>query len=528
MVCFRPVFPTDDDYYLSMIPAGIGIASAPSSDLILSSRLIGVVLKTLCGWFPETSIYSLYLVISLMLANWALLFIWLDKDFKKAKFLLGILFLLGGPANFFQMLQFTTCSNWVGFAGFMVWIHRARFPSPRTFYINWVTIALLSLCFLIRRQSFYMLSLIWLPVLAVSVMDLKARMQAVLPTVAALTAVLLALIVAEKAVEISDSRVMANRALLPEIIAIADFNAYPENQDLLRSSLAAGGLSLNDFNLIKNYFWADDSVYSPSAFKALAATGQFKVFPFLHSTLDQALGFPRLWFRGSEMRMTLMFALLFPFLLSFTRMGIYGALMGSLSSLGLLIFLASCNRLPPRIFETILCGIPALLLTLGAFRFRSLRLLMGVVLALTLIIGKYLYGMHGKYLPMIELSTRVERVMEKFFPNPDDLYVVWMAPLPPNGVQALSNLKRLLKGMNIVALSWPQRTSVYYAQLDRFGITQLIPALYEHDHVYLVTLPHLLPFLGEFIHEHYGKTVHFNKQFQSDMMTTYRVETITP
>ncbi|MBI1860544.1 MAG: hypothetical protein HYR96_06470 [Deltaproteobacteria bacterium] len=87
MALFRPVFDTDDDYYLSLIPQGIGIAPTPSSELMLSSRL---------KWF------------------------------------VGVLFLLTAPAAFFQLLQFTSVSNWIGIAAFCLLMGAAGDPKKRS------------------------------------------------------------------------------------------------------------------------------------------------------------------------------------------------------------------------------------------------------------------------------------------------------------------------------------------------------------------------------------------------------------
>jgi hypothetical protein len=122
------------------------------------------------------------------------------------------------------------------------------------------------------------------------------------------------------------------------------------------------------------------------------------------------------------------------------------------------------------------------------------------------------------------LGKRVEETMLKLAPRPDELYVVWMSPLPSQGVFPLKNLKSLLNGMNIVALSWPQRTPFFYEMLDRFQIRDIVRALSERNDVYLVTLPFLLPYLERFIKEHHNYTVRFRIHFQHDLITVYKVE----
>ena len=77
---FTASFQTNDDVGMMLEAAGVAIAAEPTEYLLFSNVLIGILLKNLYQISTSVAWYGWYLVGSLFVAHWAILYVILKRN----------------------------------------------------------------------------------------------------------------------------------------------------------------------------------------------------------------------------------------------------------------------------------------------------------------------------------------------------------------------------------------------------------------------------------------------------------------
>ncbi len=261
MVCLysvvEPRWETNDDIAMSMVAHGYGIAAVSSPTIVFSNVIWGYIVTGFpaIGAIPG---YSAATIGVLVLVASFLYWLVVRNGYGRTTAVLVIALVFTRP---FVYPQFTLNSGLLCIGAFMA-LH--RFKSERNMAYALIAVLMATLSFLVRSQEFLLVALVSMPLLPwrAFLVDRALRATLLLITIIVVSAAAL--------------DVMAYRTadwafyndLNPLRAAFTDFSA----SDAVKAHaavLAKYKFTVNDIELLRNWFFADRSIADPAALRGI-------------------------------------------------------------------------------------------------------------------------------------------------------------------------------------------------------------------------------------------------------------------
>lgn len=509
---FPPFFSVNDDPYRAMIVSGTGIAGTPDLRLAYSNFLLGYVLKSFYSITPSINWYAYFLFACHGLG----LAIILNVLLKNKKTILSALFffllIIDVLLLYLSMFNYTTTAFFLGLAAVVVWFDRCLKSEKKMALV----LSFLFVSFLIRKEVFYLVLMINVPLYFAFSIFLKRNLKELIPSALKL-AVLLAV---TSALNLVDAKVNdegsphwnAEHSILAEWYNYGKVEFNERTEPYFKEV----GWSLNDYRILMSPFllWNvfDYDSLKKVEVKAFKDTGfDFKRGLFLTSDAlcSKSVAVVLLW---------AVFSLFFVSLFnkqSWVRVGI-----SLIWILFVIVLVGSRLKMVPYVyipilsFFTMLC---ALHFEEGEDKRKT-----GVVTLLLAFITVWGIKAHaGVNRSRVETESLYLDTLKKLNPSSENLYVVWGPDLLVHFPRVSS--PNLYPNMKLICTGWPLYTKVAQERLKEFQISDLYQALYEKENVYLVSDKGRESGLVEFIKAHYGVDVYFDPKFSSELLSVFKV-----
>ncbi len=250
---------TNDDVAMSMVAHGYGLSAYPSGMLVFSNVLYGQFLKLLpqvLDVFP----YS-YVSLTLLLASgWAICCLLADRT---ASYLLSAAVVALAFVPAIVSPQFTLLAGLLACTGIAALVHYTQTGRRSSLVL---AAGLLLSAFLVREVEFYLIVLVAAPLLPYRAMRRDRFLQLALMITAAS-------IISAKVADYfcyfgPDWKTFGELHRLRA--AFTDFGAFAYFRDR-KELLTSAGFTVNDIELIKNWFFVDDKIADPARLASLLA-----------------------------------------------------------------------------------------------------------------------------------------------------------------------------------------------------------------------------------------------------------------
>ncbi len=539
-----PSFQSNDDPQMAMIAAGKGACLAPDEHLIFTNVVIGQTLKSLYTVCPSIPWYAGYLYLVQYLAQVAILYCTLAAGYSRLRLGMYLLFFATVGVFLLNNLQFTTTASLAAQSGALVCLLALRrltaVPADRVGTLLGSGVALLLLSSLIRLECFYLTSLVVLPA-TVCLVGWPPRRAVLLP--AGVTGgVCLALVLGLAAYnDAYYQRDPAWAQFLSYNKLRVKFNDYEWTSYTPQTAQVFDQVnwSANDHAMIAHWFYDDPVLYSEARLQRVLDGS-----PWRARRLTAAYGWScvRTILRDRSLWPTTLILPLFLCCVARSRRNMLAFLASAAAAAILLGCIAVFNKLPPaRVYYPVLTfpltvlllmvrqrvtlphrRMPALavrcfltpyswrrpgacwLLRPTLIHFFMLMTVLGIVYGTS---SQYRHGQRMK-----AVRRDLQRSFAALEPRDDHLYVCWAAGFPYEGISPFDNLESFSE-LHQLVLGWPQRTPIFQAMKQKFGIADVSRALYERPDVFFVGNPSFHPLFRTYVQEHHGVEVRFAVQY---------------
>jgi hypothetical protein len=279
---FAPKWQTNDDVGMSMMAHGYGIAPICSPNILFSNVLWGYLVRAI----PEINGvlgYSIATLSVLVLVGTVLIYCLRQLGIVYVACLSTFVLILTRPVLF---PQFTINAGLLSVGAIICWHLYAQQQDKRAL----VTGCLLAfLSYLVRSQEFYLVLIVALPLLPLRTLFLSRFAQIALLIL--VSAIAISAVIDYQAYQSNDWQVY--NALNPARAPFTDYNAgqyLKQRPDIL----ARYGYSINDIDLITDWFFVDSHIANPEALQAMLT--ELGPLPAQSNALTNAwLGVQTLW-----------------------------------------------------------------------------------------------------------------------------------------------------------------------------------------------------------------------------------------
>jgi len=588
MLAFTPQFNTRDDIGMMLLASGKVIALEPSEYLLFTNIVLGHLLKSLYYAMPSVLWYAWYLLVSLCVGLWGLAYTLLRRTNTVATFVLLLVTWLVFGVYMVVQLQFTMIAETVALSGLVLMLLSGSPPqrvasnvalnvasniaSNATSIFGALPLSVLcgAVLFvwssLMRVEAALLVVLCCVPMLFVGMVGTALRER----VVATLPAFVLVGVLGGAAYWYDAARYTAwgsenarefNR-LCGEFLDVKRIKRTPMLQSDYHKVLERVGWSVNDVEMLMNWFYMNDSLYntstlamfiqelrrretivyekprvqeqilakreelraqvwarcwntlrSPSALYAYAAGLLWLVVLAAWRTTRQALLQAVMllvyaatlvaviwWISDQTFLRDTPERVTHPLWLLTALVPLAVAVAGDSTSLE-----QSPQRKHP-LRGLVLGGqICALLASVGAL----IVLVLGVVAVVR--------EARAASVAAAEQRQRLETVVNALQPKHEILYVVWADAFPFDGIQPFAPLPSGLDSLHALWLAWCQRLPTSRAVLSKFGVSDVYRGIVEQEHVYLLLslnqiqnddLRYLRRF-SQYMRQHYGRGMRF-------------------
>ncbi len=524
---FRPHFQYADDIQVLLLLKGVGLVQSPSALNQRENILLCTLLKDLYKAFPGFQWYSALLVLTQFLAFWAMLATLQWGPHRGFRTLLFLFASAGLAAYFFGNLQWTMTSSLAGLGAFFLlaalWREKDRKP-PLIAYL--LVFLLVILGVQIRYPSVGLIILVSLPTLWALMRDrtLTSARKTLVWFLAA-TALVSCLL-------IGYSHQFYQRD--PGWVKFADFfdqhfglheARYPVYDAQSKPVFDSVGWTPNDLAMFQSWYFLNENVYSVEKLKKLNDYfPRFGIDKNPGYTLAQKLSFD-----------TTQIALLFFFAL------LWLIPRGSFRTLGLtalwaflvLAFLDAYEKLPERVFLPALYFLVLLCVFYSVPKWKDPSLSPakstfflkagGLILIVLLVFTFYFLGKeYSRGLRWNQAEALMKKSMEGLQPKGDQLYVYWESALPIELNPAFGDFE-MFRPMNIVPLTWFQRSPTTRTLLNRFGVKDLFKDMVDNPNILMICTDSEVDLYKTRMIEKYGMETDFEQVYQSPLFQVFRI-----
>ena len=524
-VVFVPSFMTNDDPVMLLIASGRLTNSAPDEHLLYINVMAGGGLRWLYERVPSVPWYSLYLYLHLCMAAALTLASCLRWRPSGAVRYLTWILVLSILTRFTMALQFTVVATWLSWAS-VAWISsvtRGAATRQETRLVAVLGAVGIGLAGLIRPEAAILGALMAAPLLLwVLVSAGRGRAKLVAVAVAAGVVIVLGFTAANRAY-------YAASPGWEQFYNINSAKTYFTVSDLIESSQATTralrdvGWSANDLNMLRNWFFVDQDIFSLDKMNAVIASASTRGF-----LKRLALAVDRLGTVRRDALAEIAVALLVVLVLAAPTK--VSAWMGGVGIWYIVVALSVAvvlRPMPPRVYAPCLAAIvcSGLLLAsaseLASFSRRTL-----LVVAL-LLLGPALVGIRSVVGNSSQHAAEIAAFRDDwraFSDRPSRLVVAWggafpyelvVSPLRENAVDVGT---RALAGLGTLTPTPFTRT-----RLRDAGIDDLHVALIDDPGVALIANEGVLEILTTFLRDRYQREVVAQTEFAGETFTAWRL-----
>ena len=526
-VVFVPSFMTNDDPVMLLIASGRLTNSAPDEHLLYINVMAGGGLRWLYERVPSVPWYSLYLYLHLCMAAALTLASCLRWRPSGAVRYLTWILVLSILTRFTMALQFTVVATWLSWAS-VAWISsvtRGAATRQETRLVAVLGAVGIGLAGLIRPEAAILGALMAAPLLLwVLVSAGRGRAKLVAVAVAAGVVIVLGFTAANRAYYAASPgwEQFYNIDSAKTYFTVSDSDLIESSQATTRA-LRDVGWSTNDLNMLRNWFFVDQDIFSLDKMNAVIASASTRGF-----LKRLALAVDRLGTVRRDALAQIAVALLVVLVLAAPTK--VSAWMGGVGIWYIVVALSVAvvlRPMPPRVYAPCLAAIvcSGLLLAsaseLASFSRRTL--LVGALLLLdpALVGIRAVVGNSSQHAAEIAAFRDDWRA---FSDRPSRLVVAWGGAFPyelvvsPLRESAVDVGTRALAGLGTLTPTPFTRT-----RLRDAGIDDLHVALIDDPGVALIAKESVLEFLTTFLRDRYQREVVAQTEFAGETFTAWRL-----
>jgi hypothetical protein len=529
---FLPMYDLNDDPGMDMLARGVGYADAPTPFLLYSNVLYGRLLNALYAWQPELPWYRLLGLVCQYVAGAVSAAVVLRRAPRASTLALLALYFVAFDATFYLHPTFTVTAASLAIAASVLWLDRAihgeELPPGETAGF----VALVALAAAIRAQSAVLALLVVTPAILTGVVRAAGRRGSValargfVPLVAALAAI--------AALHVHDRRTYAAtpgwedahtfHRLISEFVDFSRASYTPATRRVFDDV----GWSENDFEMLRNWFYADPERYSIANMERVLDAFPRRAFWLESDFSHLALAF------GDPYRFAMLGALVAAglFVPWSGRRWLEPALVLAAAAAVTVGLVFALGRFPPRVYHSVLALLLFVAIVLAARRPAAGRPLRWVRVAALVAFVSVVPGLastwHGRSQLGRTLNGALTGALRELPREP--LYVVWGAALPIELTLPWSSMAEL-RGLALYSLGSDTRSPLNGARLAERGIDDIYRAIYERDDVRVIGNESQGRLLVRYAQEHYGHRVAFRPVAQHGLpgwhlFSVYRFERI--
>ncbi len=510
-----------DDLQMSSITAGFFLNQTPSEFMLFSNVLIGHLLKFLTLRFPNFAWYDFYLLISLFVAHFVILYVFIYQKSKNSLFL-GLIFFAIAFYSVVNMF-FTVVGAYVSFAGIILYFH--IFLQAKSKKITWgFSILLIIWGSCIRFHSCLLMLILCLPMGGYWAYFQGKIIQKKLGLTIAVLLISFAgvflLKYYDSAYYDSNPAWKNHREHIGYLVSILDYDQLPFSpyQDIY----AQNQWSKNDCSMLRSWFFTDEKVFGLAQFRQLMHHHSVYTLKFVrqrgvwyvlsrlrdtytssHAILAYVSWVVILMIGQFQNKIILLSSvsfgfifLLFLYLAYFMKITEYHItyILFSFWILGLCFVLANAEFRPKRIF------------ILGGFILMMLFLSIKENHTHSQINEKGVQGFQ-------QLMASLQR---------NKLYIFWdISPSYVSGI-FLGNPQKI-KNIDLIHLGHCSYPALIQETLKKYHISNIHEDIIDHPDVILVSKNQKNEFYKQYMKEHYARAIAFDFLEEKHQLRFYRV-----
>lgn len=534
---FTAAFQTNDDVGMMLEAAGVAIAAEPTEYLLFSNILIGILLKNLYQISTSVAWYGWYLVGSLFLAHWAILYVILKRNPNFTAIFLYAIYLFVAASFALQSLQFTTVSALTAVGGLALLVFNTEdleFNFKKIFSLpNICGIALIVWSSLIRLPSLALMTFLLAPVLAVAFWEQKLEIfKRLIPLMIAFLICAIPFLINKSYYSQGNwERAMQENEIIGKFVDDQLMQKAP--QEAQQKAMQAAGWSPTDFSMMVFWFFQDKQTYGLE--KVTAAKNELQQYD-KKTTFDDILKNQKEDVFGNEFvnRCLMVCVFLSIFLLQKRNYVSIGATAILVPVVIAFLFYYLRVRFyviyPMFIYLALL---PLLLirknqaLTLDFQEFGARKILALVALAVVFFSSfSVLKKINENSKQTQDLNKNLKTMVSGLNPQAKNLYVSWANSFPFEWAAPFENIN-YLKDLHLFLLGSIQRTPIADQNLQKNGINNLYQAIAEKENVFLLIrqdyLQQWLGLLNNYMQEHYKKAINAKSVLKTGNMVVVDV-----
>lgn len=487
------IYETNDDVYYSLVLSGKLLVASPDPHIIFVNIVLATFFTKLYQFFPDVQWFGLFQIFSLCAAIWFINYScsrFLTQNMVVVRLMASLLCIV----PFMWHIQFTKTAFTLALAGFIMLyaITNEEADSNRsTILFAGIAVLFIIMGFLLRKESFYLATLLCSLLLLKRIIVLNRTMIIALAT----TVLVFFSSLAIQKTSYDDSW-NDYFALQKTTSAILDYDRIEYNYPLFQKA----GLSLNDFLMIKLWAYADRTVFSKERMDYLYNNSQQSAQKNDYSSMAMdAVRFPATYQIASVILLSiaiiiryrqppkeLIFMVILPTILCITLIAVQGRVMTRVST-SLVSFLPfACMVVSSEQRKYAINNV--------------IYSLLFCVIVFTGYKGLKDFGILSDYTKRQNQSLQQLGRLTK--DSPISLVTVATA-FPYENILPFENLD-YLSSIKFIWLCGMNQTPVQRQQIARHGSNDLFKMLAERDDFFLVPPPQTAPVFAAYYSEHYG------------------------
>jgi hypothetical protein len=517
-----PGFDTNDDVGMASIASGV-LTGKPSQDLVVSSVLIGYVLKLLYQWTDRVNWYTFYLLAVHFATMTGLLYAFLRARFSRTSVVLFVLLFSQFEVSLLLWLQYTSVAVIAGIVGLLLVIVSNRPGAEKSRFATGYGALLIVLSGIIRANSMYYAVVLLVPFL---VFELAIhRRWRTFAQIGAILAVALVPIAYNDWHYRSDASWRTFRQTHALVGSLLD-SPMVEYNEKTRFFFDRIGWSRNDWEMLQSWFYTDPEVYSPAHLATIVDQFQGSNWGRIGSSAYRAESLETVSVVRTLMYANVLLAMLLArgVRLRVSLIGLTQCLLVEILLVDWSLYMKLVGRvMVPAFFATTVilffierraAGERRFLITLPTGT-SVRRLSAAVAIVFCLFYAGLCYRVTADHLMASESNRRNQRAFQTFVRtvdsryvarNPAALFVNWGGVWPAQFISPFDDF-RSMRRLPMISLGWWLRSPPSDDQLRRLGISNLYRELYENPNIYLFASPTQLKFLSQFVQEHYQQRI---------------------
>jgi hypothetical protein len=522
--CLTVGYESNDDVRMMAIASGL-ITGKPSQYLIVTSVLIGYVLKHLYEWTDRVNWYTLYVVAVHFATMTGLLYAFLRVRFSRTSVVLFVLLFAQFEVAQLLLLQFTSTAVMAAAVGVLLLIASSTPEAGKSRFAVAYGALLTILSGMIRNDSMYYAIMLLAPFLAY---ELAIRRHwRTFGTIGAFLAVALVAVAFNEWYYRTDPswRPFREYAFLLRRVMDSPLVDYEENTRFFFDRI---GWSHNDWSILKSAFWADMGLFSPAHLRSIidrfqgSSWGRTGAQEYFEGQLSSLSVFRRMMYanillavvlcRGRRLRLLLLGAceclLIETFLVAFANYAKLAprVILPAFDTPSVIVFFEVLQTTSESRF---LAWRPVSTRIRGVAAMAAVAFCLWYALFCYRVASRHLLASESNAGAQRGFRTVVRSIVGQYVdPEPKVVFFDWAGAFPWHFMPPFDDSGTVRRFTTVHLDGWELNRPEFADTARRLGLGNLFHATYENPSVYLFTpRPHYLLWLKRFAQEHYQQKI---------------------